>query len=661
MLSPHVPVTPVLVAFCGAMVAGVPAAGAAETAKRVFDLPRGDAARTLKNFAAAGVPIVYLVDQVRGTTTNAVRGEFTPHEALKRMLAGSGLEATQDAATGAFVVSRQRRAEPSGREVGSHSEPQPKPKSKVMKTPRPLLAAALGWLAATSPIDAQTTTRDKPDVDPTVALSPFEVTAENDNGYVAGNTLGATRVNTLIRDLPLQINVVTEDMIRDFGAYDLDQVIDHLPGVNREFNEFTPTYSIRGYSSAAAMRNGVRSLVAPDTTSIQRVEVIKGPAALLYGTSGPGGVINYITRQPSSRTKAEVSAGFGNHGYRRYSLSFGGPLPIADGKKLSYLVDTTWFEHEHGERQRSLRRFSLAPVLRWTPFSGTSITLRAARQKDDFVSSGGLILLPPNSPIRASTSTPRIPHWAVELGRDYNIHSPASWVDVASNVVELEIKQRLNRAIDLRANFADHYRPRSSFREGGSNFLNAGANVGLPAVPDNLAPGSPVSLSGIAPAYDPVARTGWRTVLPSLDDRIERRSSVQLDLVGKLATGPLDHTLLFGFERNLESRSTRSRSWFKFNSAGERLSLGYFTYAPFDPESTAAKDRWMELNQPALDTLPISAFGRNYTNNSSFYSSLTTTFLQKRGLVLVGGRYDDVKGGVFSLPRDLTTGVIGTL
>ncbi|MBL9186820.1 MAG: TonB-dependent receptor [Opitutaceae bacterium] len=522
----------------------------------------------------------------------------------------------------------------------------------------PHLVPALLAVLFTASVCAQTAPAPAANVaakDQAVTLSPFEVTAENDHGYVAGNTLGATRVNTLIRDLPLQINVVTEDMIRDFFAYDLDQVIDHLPGVSREFNEFTPTYGVRGFSSSAAMRNGVRSLHAPDSNSIARVEVIKGPAALLYGTSNPGGVINYITRQPGSKPRADLSLGFGSNGFRRYSLGAGGPLPIGDGKKFSYLIDATWFEQENGERQRSLKRSSLAPVLRWQPFAGTSVTFRASRQKDDFVSSGGLLLLPPNDPIRLRTSTPRLPHWAVPLGRGYNIHSPASWVDVASSVAELEIKQRLSAGLDFRANLADHYRPRSSFREGGSNFLNPGTVVAVPARLDNPAPGSPASLTGVAPAYDPVARTGWRTIGFNRDERVERRRTLQMDLVGRFTTGPLAHTVLGGFERNLERNSSRGRDW--RNAAGQGLAA--FTYAPFDPASVAAKDTWVMLNQPPLESLPISSYATSYSSNSSFYTSLTTAFFEKRGLLLAGGRYDDVRGGSTATPRNITTGVLG--
>ena len=112
MLSPHVSAPLAVVALCSAVVSGATTTVAAPAEKRAFNLPRGDAAGTLKQFAAAaGTPIVYLVDRVRGVTTNAVTGEFTPREALDHMLAGSALEAAQDAATGALVVSRKRVTE----------------------------------------------------------------------------------------------------------------------------------------------------------------------------------------------------------------------------------------------------------------------------------------------------------------------------------------------------------------------------------------------------------------------------------------------------------------------------------------------------------------------------------------------------------------------
>lgn len=187
MLSPHVSAPLAVVALCGAVVADAATTVAAPAEKRTFNLPRGDAAVTLKQFAAAaaGTPIVYLVDRVRSAVTNAVSGEFTPRDALERMLAGSALEAAQDAATGALVVSRKRTAETatSPEEVGPVSDPQPKPPPKPMKSPRTLLAALAAWLVAGSVLDAQTApvgggaqspaTAKMPGRDEIVALSPL--------------------------------------------------------------------------------------------------------------------------------------------------------------------------------------------------------------------------------------------------------------------------------------------------------------------------------------------------------------------------------------------------------------------------------------------------------------------------------------------------------
>ena len=133
-LTPSFPIAPVVLASCSVLVAVAPLGAATVDAKRSFDLPSGDAATTLRQFAAAaGKSLVFVTDKVRGETTNSVRGEFTPRDALERMLTGSALEAAQDAATGALVVSRKRTAEvtPPAKmdERASVFAPQSKPKT----------------------------------------------------------------------------------------------------------------------------------------------------------------------------------------------------------------------------------------------------------------------------------------------------------------------------------------------------------------------------------------------------------------------------------------------------------------------------------------------------------------------------------------------------
>ena len=113
MTYPSLPArTPVRI-FRGLLLAAVGflaltlTAVAAESSKKSFDLPAADAAQTLKAYSdQSGEQIVYPVERVRGVKTNAVKGEYSPREALDLMLASTGLSAVQDASTGALAVRR---------------------------------------------------------------------------------------------------------------------------------------------------------------------------------------------------------------------------------------------------------------------------------------------------------------------------------------------------------------------------------------------------------------------------------------------------------------------------------------------------------------------------------------------------------------------------
>lgn len=87
---------------------------AGEAARKSYDIAAGDAASTLKRFAdESGRQVLFLVDAVRGVTTNPVRGEYTVREALTRLVADTGLVVAEDAKSGALMVNRLASREPS--------------------------------------------------------------------------------------------------------------------------------------------------------------------------------------------------------------------------------------------------------------------------------------------------------------------------------------------------------------------------------------------------------------------------------------------------------------------------------------------------------------------------------------------------------------------
>lgn len=543
-----------------------------------------------------------------------------------------------------------------------------------------LLLTAATSLAQNAPAPAATTAARPATKEEAVQLSPFEVVAEDDRSYQAANTLGATRTNVAIRDLPMQMNVVTEQLMTDRALFDLEQVLDVIPGTARAFNEFIPQVNIRGFNSSAAMRNGVRGLTTPDMTSIARVETLKGPAALLYGQTQPGGVINYITKNPSPTRKTTVRLSAGSDALFRAELDTTGPINKA--KTFNYRLGATYYTVDKGERQRSLDRVSIAPMVQWKPFQATSITVRFSRTHDNIRPAEGLALKPTGAINRGGDPSYFIPfngrdavsnpQWVTDVGPDFIKDSPSSYRDYRPVVWELEATQRLNSAMDLRFNFALHRRARASIREGGTGLINpwtqtaptvaslGGFNswnidnsrgdpfpeanlryefIGRGAIP---ASGDPLAdtrlLNGQPYAYNPAVSTlaytpgvsGWRRTNWIGNNRRERRISGQIDLITRFKLAGIENTLLTGFEHSQE------RVWENNSTLVRNPALGTggaalhtipgtttqvtntvdYFYNIYSPASTAARDAFAARN-----VLPLDQFTSNGANNDQRFTS----------------------------------------
>ena len=319
MLQPRVSAPYAVTALCCVMAVSASTTAAAEVEKRTFNLPRGDAALTLKQFAAAaGTPIIYLVDRVRGATTNAVRGELTPHEALERMLVNSGLEAAQDGTTGAFVVSRIR----SEGKDSPVPNPHPQPKTQTMKSHRTLLTILAGWIASATITVAQTTTpapaSSTSSREEAIVLSPFQVSTIKDNGYRKLSSVTTSRVGVSLYEAPQAIEIISGELLHDMGYNSIREVYDYTSSVtvNKQETRQNGSFKLRGFQlpqyingvQVAANSNGP-GYVSSD--NVDRVEIAKGPVGLFYGNSSPNGVSNVVTKRPQNvnRTTIETTAG----------------------------------------------------------------------------------------------------------------------------------------------------------------------------------------------------------------------------------------------------------------------------------------------------------------------------------------------------------------
>lgn len=370
---------PVVLASCSLAMAVAPMCAATAEAKRAFDLPRGDAATTLRQFAAASDrSLVFVTDKVRGESTNAVRGQFTPREALERMLAGSSLEASHDDATGALVVGRRRNTEaaPRAGEVGPVSDQQPKPTKYPMKSPRTLIAAVAGWLAASTAVDAQT-----PAAGDVVKLSAFEVSEQAPNRYQAADATSGGRLRTSIFDSPQTINVVTDALLKDVGATRILDALKYVPGVTEStIPNGLDRITVRGFQTDGAIVDGFNFDVNQgnlDPILIDRIEVVKGPNAILSPTGSPGGTINNVTKKPlfvAPRHSVKVEYGMFDAG----AVEIDSTGRIGDAtSKFAYRLVAAVRDYDNYWGNTKVQRQVLAPSVSWQIGPSSKLTVQA--------------------------------------------------------------------------------------------------------------------------------------------------------------------------------------------------------------------------------------------------------------------------------------------
>lgn len=110
-----------------------------------------------------------------------------------------------------------------------------------------------------------------------------------------------------------------------------------------------------------------------DTVNLERVEVLKGPASILYGQVQPGGVINLVTRRPSAEPYYALQQQFGSFDFYRTTPQATGPI-TRDGS-LRYGFDLA-YENSESFRDFFFKiRVFVAPVLSWQPTARTELTL----------------------------------------------------------------------------------------------------------------------------------------------------------------------------------------------------------------------------------------------------------------------------------------------
>jgi iron complex outermembrane receptor protein len=173
------------------------------------------------------------------------------------------------------------------------------------------------------------------------------VTGEGEENYNPRSASTATGIDTPLRNIPQSIQVIPEAVIEDRNALELGDALETATGVvsrgGRGTSVFGPGFLIRGFPAEESIfRDGIEtfSLAPLDTNDVERIEILKGPASVLFGQGDPGGIINLVSERPLGEPRYEVSATVGSYNTYRGDVDLTGPLPEDDSSRyrlnLSY-------------------------------------------------------------------------------------------------------------------------------------------------------------------------------------------------------------------------------------------------------------------------------------------------------------------------------------
>lgn len=209
------------------------------------------------------------------------------------------------------------------------------------------------------------------------------------NDYLQRTTSAGGFSDVDLREVPQSVQVLTGEFIRDTGLLSLGELLNAVPGASPSLSRTTPfgtaVTQIRG-QDALIYRNGLRDVDYSDIDNsalinVERVEVLKGPAGIVYGTGGPGGIINIVTKMPEDEWSAEVRATLGTRSTRIVAGDVN--VPLIDGLGLRVTAELersdSFIDFSEIERDNVSATLAYEPV----DWLRTSVVFERVSNRDD--------------------------------------------------------------------------------------------------------------------------------------------------------------------------------------------------------------------------------------------------------------------------------------
>ncbi|MCP1576795.1 iron complex outermembrane receptor protein [Herbaspirillum rubrisubalbicans] len=226
------------------------------------------------------------------------------------------------------------------------------------------LPAALMAALCTLPVQAAEGGAERED-NPAPRLPAVEVRGQRNHADPRPGPLGsATRTATDAREVPQTLQAVEVEQVKAYGGRGLAAALAGVPGISNVSDTRFDAFRIRGFSNAGdTLLDGMRddAQYVRSLGNIERIEILKGPAAVLYGRGSGGGVINRISKEPGREAFSQASLTWGSYGLQGAAIDWNRPL----GEQWALRINAGR-EHEANFRNevRGTRQY-FAPTLKW--------------------------------------------------------------------------------------------------------------------------------------------------------------------------------------------------------------------------------------------------------------------------------------------------------
>ncbi len=257
------------------------------------------------------------------------------------------------------------------------------------------------------------TTLPKVTVEADAANQAYDAEWERDTrnpSYNRTHASSATKTDAEIMDTPVSIKVIPKKLLEDQQAYDVKEAVKNVSGVQLSTSPTNyENFVIRGFDASGSIyKNGMRQdSFSEETSNLERIEVLKGPAAMLYGRIEPGGLVNLQTAQPLADPYYSLQQQFGSYDFYRTVLDATGP--VTKDKSLLYRLNFAYRNNNSFRDLSFMDRVFLAPSLTWNISDRTQASILFEYQNDDFRSDYGFPAIgnrPANLPINRSLTDP---------------------------------------------------------------------------------------------------------------------------------------------------------------------------------------------------------------------------------------------------------------